>query len=403
MARSKGRSVGDVAKYTGSRSTPPPSFGRQQLEDDTVTSGVTFALVALVAFLAISFFAVRFGTQNIEADLEARSTRALVAAGFDLVEVEAHGSTVNVRGSFLTGQDPEVAYDTVAQVPGVGAVDGEIWQITNDPLGQSVTKGAYLEATWENGVATITGALSTEDKIGFVKASVDPNDSSTFLVVNSEGLTVKEGLVDEAWMGPALGLLHTVASQLPTGLLRVDGDAKLVAISGEVEDKDLQDSLNEAVLTMASELGFSPTPGILLLDTRPTEEEVDELQQDLNALVLDQVVEFEVKSFQLTEQGTTLLDEVLMALETAPEEIRVVIAGHTDDTGPESENLLLSQQRAKAVLDYLVANGQDRERFDIIGFGETQPIETNATEEGRARNRRIEFTALFVEIEGGDQ
>lgn len=402
MARSKGRSVGDVAKYTSTRSTPPPSFGQQQ-EDDTVTSGVTFGLIALVVFLAISFFAVRFGTQNIEQDLEARSSRALVAAGFELVEVEANGATVTVRGSFVDGQDPDNAYSTVAGVPGVSSVEGQIWAIDTDGASARIIRGSYLEASWENGVVTITGALSTEEKVDFVKSSVDPDGTDTFLVVDMEGVTIKEGLPDETWMGPALGLLHSIAGELPTGFLRVDGDARVVAISGEVEDKDLKDSLNGAVFTVASEIGFSPTPGILLLDTRPTEEEVEELQEDLNDVILDQVVEFETKSFQLTDQGTELLDEVVLALQTAPEGIRVVIAGHTDDAGSDSANLLLSEQRAEAVLEYLVAAGQPRERFDIIGYGESQPIASNATEEGRARNRRIDFTALFIDIQGGDQ
>lgn len=368
-----------------------------------MTSGVTFGLIALVVFLAISFFAVRSGTQNIEQDLEARASRALVAAGFDLVEVEASGDTVTVRGSFLEGQDPENAYASVANVSGVGSVDGQIWVIDTDGANTAITKGSFLEATWENGVVTITGALSTEDKVEFLTSSVDPADSETFLVVDLDGVIIKEGLPDEAWMGPALGLLHSVATELPVGFLRIDGDARVVAISGEVEDKDLKDTLNGAVFAVATELGFAPTPGVLLLDTRPTEEEVVELQADLNEVILDQVVEFEVKSFQLTDQGTALLDEVVVALEIAPEGIRVVIAGHTDDAGPDSENLLLSEQRARAVLDYLVAHGQPRERFDIIGFGESEPIESNATQEGRARNRRIEFTALFDDVQGGDE
>jgi OOP family OmpA-OmpF porin len=402
MARSRGRSVGDVAKYTGARSTTPPSF-RDDQDDDSVTSGATFALISIAVFVAIAFFAVRFGTQNIENDLETRAANALASSGFDLVEVEASGATVNVRGSYVDGQDPEDAYAIVAGVSGVGSVEGEIWLIDTDGANAQIVRGAFLEATWENGVATISGTLSTDEKIAFVNDSVDPAASSTFLTVNTEGLAVKEGLVDEAWVGPSLGLLHTVAAQLPVGYMRVDGDAKVVAISGEVEERDLRDTLNGAVLEMASGLGFSPTPGILLLDDTPTEEEVEELQEDLNALILDQVVEFEVKSYQLTEQGTELLDEVLVALQGAPEGIRVVIAGHTDDRGPDSENMLLSEQRARAVLDYLVANGQDPERFDIIGYGESQPVESNATEDGRARNRRIEFTALFVELEGEDQ
>jgi OOP family OmpA-OmpF porin len=109
------------------------------------------------------------------------------------------------------------------------------------------------------------------------------------------------------------------------------------------------------------------------------------------------VVEFEIDSFALTAKGRSLLDEVLAALDGAPDDIRIQIAGHTDNNGSDAENLLLSQRRAQAVLDYLVANGQDPERFETIGYGESQPVASNDTEEGRARNRRIEFTALFEE------
>ena len=185
---------------------------------------------------------------------------------------------------------------------------------------------------------------------------------------------------------------------MPVGLLRADGDNKLIAVSSETEDKELQKVVNGAVEEMAAALGWSPTPGVLLLDTRPTAEEVEDLQEDLNELILDQVVEFETKSFELTEKGTALLDEVIAALESAPEEIRVTISGHTDDRGSDAANQLLSEQRAQAVLDYLVANGQDPERFETIGYGESLPVDTNATADGRARNRRIEFTALFEDI-----
>ena len=75
----------------------------------------------------------------------------------------------------------------------------------------------------------------------------------------------------------------------------------------------------------------------------------------------------------------------------------MLIAGHTDDRGSADANQLLSEQRANAVLEYLIQRGQDPARFDTIGYGETQPIASNDTAEGRARNRRIEFTALLEE------
>ena len=72
------------------------------------------------------------------------------------------------------------------------------------------------------------------------------------------------------------------------------------------------------------------------------------------------------------------------------------IAGHTDSDGPEDYNLILSQGRAKAVVDYLVSQGADRAQLIAQGYGETRPIDTHATESGKAKNRRVEFTVLSM-------
>ena len=69
----------------------------------------------------------------------------------------------------------------------------------------------------------------------------------------------------------------------------------------------------------------------------------------------------------------------------------VDIAGHTDSDGSEAYNNTLSQQRAQAVASYLGQQGVDTRRFNVIGYGESQPIASNATEAGKALNRRVEI------------
>ncbi|MGB2138700.1 MAG: OmpA family protein, partial [Flavobacteriales bacterium] len=71
--------------------------------------------------------------------------------------------------------------------------------------------------------------------------------------------------------------------------------------------------------------------------------------------------------------------------------LEVEIEGHTDNVGAESHNLKLSENRAKAVYDFLVENGIDANRMSFKGFGASQPIATNDTEKGRATNRRTAF------------
>jgi len=72
----------------------------------------------------------------------------------------------------------------------------------------------------------------------------------------------------------------------------------------------------------------------------------------------------------------------------------VEISGHTDATGPEGYNLLLSEQRAKSVSKYLSDKGIDSGRISTTFFGETKPVETNDTKEGRKKNRRVEFKII---------
>jgi OOP family OmpA-OmpF porin len=69
----------------------------------------------------------------------------------------------------------------------------------------------------------------------------------------------------------------------------------------------------------------------------------------------------------------------------------IIIAGHTDDKGTDSYNMDLGRRRAQAVMDVLVKNGAPAERMKVESFGKTRPVAENTTEEGRARNRRVEF------------
>ncbi len=388
MARNRGRSVADVTRYTGS-SSRPPSFGDDPL-DDSIASGTSFFLVSVVVFLAIAFAAVHFGTKNIEGDLEARSYAVLQNAGFTAVDVEADGTTMNLSGSIDAEQTEESAFVAVRAVSGVGEVEGKLWPVFSGELDEIVVTGDAIEINWDGFIVTVEGTVASQDRQVFISETL----SEVFTTVNADGLTVLEGLEeDPGWLGTTLGLLISIKETLPSGRLIVDPNTKLLVVAGEIEGKDVRNELNATVIEVGEQLGFKVNPAIRVLVVGPTEEEIEELQVDLDALIDGKVVEFETKSFELTAKGIALLDEILIALEAAPE-IRVRIEGHTDSRGSEAENLTLSEDRANAVLTYLVAAGQSRDRFEIIGYGEAQEAASNDTSEGRARNRRIEFIAL---------
>jgi outer membrane protein OmpA-like peptidoglycan-associated protein/Tol biopolymer transport system component len=98
---------------------------------------------------------------------------------------------------------------------------------------------------------------------------------------------------------------------------------------------------------------------------------------------------FDTDKFILKPESLTELQKLLALLQKNPS-IKVELGGHTDNMGTPAHNLELSQNRAKAVYDYLTENGITKGRLSYHGFGLTRPIDTNDTEQGRANNRRTE-------------
>jgi len=120
---------------------------------------------------------------------------------------------------------------------------------------------------------------------------------------------------------------------------------------------------------------------------------VDAVGCIIEQTVVLRAVNFDFGSDRLTSEAKGTLDLLArsMALQKA---LTIEIAGHTDSLGPQSFNLLLSQKRANAVKEYLVAHGVEAERLNAEGYGEFNPIANNNTEAGRAENRRVEFKVL---------
>lgn len=112
------------------------------------------------------------------------------------------------------------------------------------------------------------------------------------------------------------------------------------------------------------------------------------------SFVLDsRILQFDLDGDELEPGAGTTLSPVLDFLNDNPE-VRVRITGHTCWLGPEDYNLRLSRQRADAVANYLIRQGIDRNRLFVTGEGETRPIDTNLTEDGRRSNRRVEVVQL---------
>jgi len=101
-------------------------------------------------------------------------------------------------------------------------------------------------------------------------------------------------------------------------------------------------------------------------------------------------VNFEFDSAKLTADSTASLDEAAKIM-TRHSDLKIEIAGHTDSQGNDTYNQGLSERRAQAVADYLIAKGANAANIFVKGYGESDPVADNGTMEGRAANRRVEL------------
>ncbi|ENX41825.1 OmpA family protein [Acinetobacter sp. NIPH 2100] len=121
---------------------------------------------------------------------------------------------------------------------------------------------------------------------------------------------------------------------------------------------------------------------------------IDSNKVDINEVIKAlnlQIINFATGSNQIPDENKAILDKAATLLKTA-KDAKLTVAGYTDSTGNADSNKALSQKRAQAVVDYIVSQGVDAAQLTAVGHGADNPVADNATEEGRFKNRRIEFS-----------
>lgn len=172
-------------------------------------------------------------------------------------------------------------------------------------------------------------------------------------------------------------------SQYQTNPLSVDTDGDTLSDSEEVKN------YKTSPLKVDTDAGSVADNVEIKRGTDPLDGGDDEVKLGV-ALVLEGIT-FKTGSAEITPESEVTLRKALKTMNAFPE-ISVEIQGHTDNVGKRASNIKLSQARAEAVMNWLIAQGVDASRLSAKGFGPDKPIADNSTEEGRAKNRRIEFT-----------
>jgi OOP family OmpA-OmpF porin len=194
-------------------------------------------------------------------------------------------------------------------------------------------------------------------------------------------VTVDETVAPADWLGS--DLLFAV---LPTrGALRTEMDGEHLTLSGAVPQQEIGD--------MIADEAQQQVGGDVRVVSRLVVRAVTAVESQLTRFLKLSNVEFLTNSTNFTRSGLKRLQLIATMLK-ANVYARFMIAGHTDSRGAAAANMVLSEARAQAVIQYLVDEGLPRDRFVVRGFGETRPLADNRTAEGRQRNRRIEFMQL---------
>ncbi len=240
-------------------------------------------------------------------------------------------------------------------------------------LSIAVLPQPVFSASGLDGTIVIAGTMPDAETIeGIVEAAQRLHANSRVIST----LQVAE-VAGPMWLESIPGLLDVTTRLDPW---TIDVVAGTVTITGLGVDQDLVASIG----LLAEEVVADELAVIVEVALDP----------DAVALQLTSLLEgaglFLPGQADLTDDGRALLDSAVDILQSSDDAV-FVVAGHTDNRGDPVASKVLSEQQAEAVVDYLVSGGIEAARLTAIGYGGERPVAGNATEEGRAKNRRIEF------------
>lgn len=179
------------------------------------------------------------------------------------------------------------------------------------------------------------------------------------------------------WGDYVAGMINPGLKRVSPGKLEVNGQA--VRITGEVGNEALRQQV-ASDLSLASNTSYTVTNAL----------KVGSQQNVLDQTLANRIIEFQSGSARLTPFGMSILDEMVAKMAQMPDS-RFLIIGHTDNVGQRESNLALSHARALSVKNYMVSKGIPGSHMDVVGKGPDEPVADNTSNDGRARNRRIEF------------
>ncbi len=330
---------------------------------------------------------------RLPAVLEARVEQALLAAGQGGLEVEMDGQHARLRG--FVADESAIAAATRVALSAAGAGGPWAGGVTAvDIAGVSVGRidSPYYWRAWrEEGRIVLEGAAPSEEARELLMESARAAFPNARAV---DGMHVAGGAASPRFTAMAREGIRSIAA-LNSGEVRI-ADSQIVFIG---------DGNSEAVEALRRSFAAPPTPFRARFDVTTDGIELShpELQglnlqhgdADTCASAFDRLMERNVINFSsssaaIDPSSRPILD-ALASVALRCDRFSIEVAGHTDSLGAHDLNMELSERRAEAVASYLASQGVERNRLNARGYGSERPRASNATPEGQAANRRIEF------------
>lgn len=328
------------------------------------------SLFALVSFLLLTLITLSFLTPQIELRLKDNVIAAMIKNNLNWVDVLAEGRHITLKGQAPTQEIHLQAKKIASNVSGVEKINSQI--TVTDPL-----KNYVLTVNYDGDTLSLEGYAS---------------DEKTRLHINSRAINTygknkvisqwqfREGQPSE-WAIVTSGIISTLKT-LNYG--KVVFKNKTVNLSGTAASPKVKEQVDKELLPYSHQRYMIKTDIKVIIPAVSCQEKFKKLLQQEQVL-------FTKGGFNIDSSSDSLLKRLKLIMNEC-KDFGVIISGYTDSKGDEEKNQILSLNRAKSVSNYLIKKGIDVQQLSTIGYGELKPIADNETKEGRAKNRRIEFT-----------
>ncbi len=361
-------------------------------------------LWGIIILAIISILASLFGPWSAKArsaQMGHSIENALNAAGYNFANVEMSGNVASLSGEAGSDADMTSALNLAAKTEcETCKKKGKIWHVVENnmtvkaaPALPTVSPYVFNAVKGEDGGVTVDGYVSSEN--ARQRILTEANTLFNGNVTDNE-LKVALGAPADGWANIISGSLGSLAS-LDRGSVTMNDLQTL--IQGYTTDADVRDRINASVSDYGN--GYRGAANITVEGAAAVnvgEVTSEGICQSLfDSLKGDTKINFAVNKAEI--QGAPSFD-LLNTLASAANQcssFRIAIGGHTDSDGDDAYNQWLSEARANTVVAYLADSGVERDRLSGTGYGETRPVATNDTPEGKAANRRIEFLVTTSE------